>query len=153
MGEFTAADIKNILYILPVLSGLLCLLYVRSLRKRAVNESVASPGWRGMDLFGNTGGAGGPVAGGHSIALGGGGGGSSREQELMPVDRHVGLVIEYNDSGLEAHAKKAKISQSQRTTRRGRSAAPRPHPQFDIVGSGAHLAPRRRVWPGACGCS
>jgi len=120
MGEFTAADIKNILYILPVLSGLLCLIYVRSLRKQAVNESVASPGWRGMDLFGGTSGAGGPVAGGHSIALGGGGGGS-REQELMPVDRHVGLVIEYSDSGLEAHAKKAKISQSQRTTRRRRA--------------------------------
>jgi len=121
MGEFTAADIKNILYILPVLSGLLCLIYVRSLRKQAVNESVASPGWRGMDLFGGTGGAGGPVAG-HSIALGGSGGGSSREQELMPVDRHVGLVIEYSDSGLEAHAKKAKISQSHRMTRRGRDA-------------------------------
>lgn len=115
MGNFTAADIKNILYILPVLSGLLCVIYVRTLRKQAVNEGVASPGWRSMDLFGGTGAAGGPVAGGHSIAMGGGGG-SSREQELMPVDKHVGLVIEYNDSGLEAHAKKAKISQSQATT-------------------------------------
>ena len=133
MAGFTASDLKNVLYLFPVLSALICFVCVKAMRKSAARAVASSADaddnpddetakWRKLDLFGND-----P----HASPKGPFGIGGSGDQEMLPVhEKHVGLVIEYNDAGLEAHARKAKISQnnthtahaSRRTS--SRSAAP-----------------------------
>lgn len=124
MGGFTASDLKNVLYLFPVLSALICFVCVKALRKSAA-RAVANSGaeddnpddegakWRKLDLFGND-----P----HAAKKGPFGIGGGSDQEMLPVhEKHVGLVIEYNEAGLEAHARKAKISQKTHAQRSQRT--------------------------------
>lgn len=145
-----ADDIKNILYILPVLSGeragrmdalarretsfgartlmlarslpflrppptrvspaIICMLFVRFLNKSSAEQASTRSDWTGVQL--NSGGGG-----------GGGGGLSSgvlsimnqADAELENV-KNIGIVLDYNDAALEAHARKGKISQSDQPT-------------------------------------
>jgi uncharacterized protein YaaQ len=95
-----ADDIKTILYILPVLSGLICAVYVRLLNKASEAAASGQSDWRATNLS-SKGGGGATTA----IQLIG-----QQDDELDNV-KNIGLVIEYNDAALEAHAKKGKISQ------------------------------------------
>lgn len=104
-------DIKNLLYILPVLSMLICAIYVRVLNRRHHAAESAQPTWKDIQIQSGTGGGagGGGGAGRGSLAIDL----LTQDDELINV-RRIGLVIEYNDAALEAHAKKAKISQGKR---------------------------------------
>jgi len=101
MAVLAAHEVKNLLYILPLLSGVICLVLVRHLRARAKRESAEAgsggASLAGLDLLG----------GAAVLALTG----QDDEEEQTPMrERHVAIVVEYDEEGLIAHASAANIA-------------------------------------------
>jgi hypothetical protein len=84
---------------LPSLAAIICGLFVYFLNKTSAAHASTKSDWSDVQIGG-----------------GGGGGGVlsivQNDAELENV-KNIGIVLEYNDLALEAHARKGKISQSQ----------------------------------------
>jgi hypothetical protein len=107
MVGLAADEVKNLLYILPVVSALICIVLVRHLRAKAERESAATPLGSGLELLG----------GAHALNIAshgdGSGGGSGDGDDQTPIqERHLAFVIEWDDEGIRAHAQKENISQA-----------------------------------------
>ncbi len=98
----------QLLYVLPVVSALVCVFVVRYLTARSKRESASkaagSKSLEGLELLG----------GAHAISLASGGsaaGGDGSEDDSASSlsERHIGFVIEWCVSGLAQHARKAQI--------------------------------------------
>jgi len=132
---FTGDEFKNLLYIFPLFSAILCAFYVRHLNRRKKEVEESEGNWRKLSIMPS----GSPVeqalGSARKQAAGNGrhGYSTSEDGEVEPfrlgrassivsgeqhpddalgmlTDKHIGLVIEYNDSAIEVHVKKAKLS-------------------------------------------